>query len=178
LADGAAQRDFQRADAVLAELEQDIAATLADIHQLVYDLRPPTLDELGPVAAIRESAARYAPAPASDPEARRVRVEAPERLPVMPAAVEVAAFRIVQEALNNVVRHARARTCLIRLRIEDGLRVEIVDDGVGLPATRDPERAGVGLASLRERAAELGGTCAIESASGGGTRVMAHLPWG
>ena len=174
---GTAPGDLQRADELLSELERDIAATLADIRSLVYDLRPPTLDELGLVAAIRESAARYAPGPDNNPQALRVRVEAPERLPAMPAAVEVAAFRITQEAFNNVVRHARARNCLIRLKIEDGLWVEIVDDGVGLPTIRDPERAGVGLASLRERAAELGGTCSIECPVGGGTRILAHIPW-
>src|SRR5262249_35147152 len=102
---------------------------------------------------------------------------APDHLPAMPAAVEVAAFRITQEALNNVARHARARNCVIMLKIDAGLRVEIVDDGVGLPATRDAEHGGGGLAPVRERAAELGGTCTVEAVPGGGTRVWAHLPF-
>jgi len=163
---------------VLAELERDIASTLADVRRLVYDLRPPTLDELGLVAAIRESAARYAPATARIPNSLRITLEAPERLPALPAAVEVAAFRITQEALTNVLRHAQARTCRICLRVEDGLWVEITDDGIGLPAADDQHRTGVGLASMRERAAELGGTCVIETPPAGGTRVLAHLPLG
>ncbi|MBI4494690.1 MAG: hypothetical protein HY690_18085 [Chloroflexi bacterium] len=102
-----------------------------------------------------------------------VSVEAPEALPPLPAAVEVAAYRIALEALTNVARHACARTCTIRLALADALELEIVDDGIGLPAN---PRAGVGLASMRERAAELGGTCTIEPTSVGGTRVLARLP--
>jgi signal transduction histidine kinase len=169
-------QDIATADSVLAELERDIAAALTDIRRLVYDLRPPTLDELGLVAAIRESAARYAPTATPNANALRITVDAPERLSPLPAAVEVAAFRITQEALTNVVRHAQARMCLIRLKLEDGLWVEITDDGVGLPAPQNEHPAGVGLASMRERAEELGGTCTIESLPTGGTRVLARLP--
>ena len=103
-----------------------------------------------------------------------VKVDAPARLPALPAAVEVAAYRIVQEALTNVVRHACAHTCLIRLALEAGvLCLEIADDGAGLPAER---RAGVGLRSMRERAEELGGSLAVEAVPTGGTRVRARLP--
>jgi two-component system, NarL family, sensor kinase len=103
----------------------------------------------------------------------RVVVEAPEDLPTLAAAVEVGVYRIAQEALTNVARHARARTCVVRLSINDGVALEIIDDGVGIPAERN---AGVGLASMRERASELGGTCLIQSVSGGGTRVLVRLP--
>ncbi len=83
-------------------------------------------------------------------------------------------YRIVQEALTNVARHARARRCSIRLSVGDGeLEVEITDDGVGLP---EGYRFGVGLASMRERAEELGGTCAVEKGADSGTRVRAVLP--
>jgi signal transduction histidine kinase len=140
---------------------------LTDIRRLVYDLRPPALDELGLVEAVREAAAQYGENELS------ISVRAPERLPLLPAAVEVAAYRIVQEALTNVVRHARAGACLVRLSLSDVLELEITDDGVGLPADR---RAGVGLSSMRERAAELGGTCVIESTPSGGARVLARLP--
>ncbi|PLS82771.1 MAG: hypothetical protein CYG60_23590, partial [Actinobacteria bacterium] len=98
-------------------------------------------------------------------------------LPPLPAAVEVAAYRIVQEALTNVTRHARAGACSVRLTCCKGqpLTVEITDDGVG-----PPERSlgGVGLHSMRERAAELGGTYEISPASPSGTRVLARLPIG
>jgi CheY-like chemotaxis protein len=100
-------------------------------------------------------------------------VDAPEALLSLPAAVEVAAYRIVQEALMNVARHAHARTCTIRLALDEGQRVEVSDDGVGLP---ESYRAGVGLASMRERALELGSHCTIERQNGVGTRVQAWLP--
>jgi signal transduction histidine kinase len=93
--------------------------------------------------------------------------------------VEVAAYHIAREALTNVVRHSRAKHCNLRLALqeEDGgrLYLSIEDDGQGLP---DSVRTGVGLASMRERAAELGGLCNIESQPGAGTRVTAVLPLG
>jgi signal transduction histidine kinase len=101
--------------------------------------------------------------------------DAPERPPPLPAAVEVAAYRIAQEAFTNVVRHADARQCVVRLAIAAGrLDLAVSDDGRGLPEQR---RAGVGLYSMRERAAELGGTCAIEVGSVVGTRVSVCLPY-
>jgi two-component system, NarL family, sensor kinase len=100
-------------------------------------------------------------------------VEAPEDLPNLPAAVEVAIYRITQEALTNVVRHARARTCVVQLAVNDDVTLEIVDDGVGISAERS---AGVGLSSMHERASELGGSCIIESTREGGTRVLSRLP--
>jgi signal transduction histidine kinase len=87
--------------------------------------------------------------------------------------VEVAAFRIALEAITNVIRHAGARHCDVRLSVDDALLLEVVDDGRGLAADRP---AGVGLDSMRERAAELGGWCRIEGLPGGGTRVHASLP--
>jgi len=172
-------RDKAAADALLAELGDDIEATIADIRRLVYDLRPPALDELGFIGAIHERVATHHGHPAADDSGGCdtklvVMVDAPERLPALPAAVEVAAYRIVQEALTNVVRHACAHTCLIRLALEAGvLCVEIADDGAGLPAER---RAGVGLHSMRERAEELGGSLSVELVPTGGTRVRAQLP--
>jgi signal transduction histidine kinase len=163
--------DPAAADALLAELERDTEAALTDIRRLVYDLRPPALDELGLVGAIRENILQYRTA-----DGLRVAVDAPDAMPPLPAAVEVAAYRIAQEALTNVVRHARAQRCVIILTRDDarpGLILEIRDDGIGLPTER---RAGVGLTSMRERAQELGGTCVIESRAEGGTRVFARLP--
>ena len=155
------------------KLRTEIRATVGDVRRLVYDLRPPALDELGLVEAVRERALRY---DAGD-KGFRVKVVAPEELPPLPAAVEVAAYRIVQEALTNVSRHAKARSCTVRLACPTGqtLDVEVADDGVGLPDT--PE-GGVGLSSMRERAAELGGECEIgrPSRATNGTRVFARLP--
>lgn len=140
---------------------------IADIRRLVYDLRPPTLDELGLAGAIHQTATGY------EGDGLLISVQVPDYLPPLPAAVEVAAYRIVQEALTNVVRHAQAPTCTIQLSLADGLEIEISDDGVGLPAER---HLGIGLTSMKERAAELGGSCVVEQAPGGGTRVRAHLP--
>jgi signal transduction histidine kinase len=161
-------REPEAADALLAGLKVQTQQAISDIRRLVYDLRPPALDELGLIPAIREQAASYGP------YGLDVSVEAAESLPPLPAAVEVAVYRIVQEALTNVARHARARACRIRLSIGEKLELEIADDGIGLPEDR---RAGVGLSSMRERAAELGGICILEpSGPAGGTRVLARLP--
>jgi signal transduction histidine kinase len=154
-------------DSILLEARGDIQTTIEDVRRLVYDLRPPTLDELGLTGAIRESVVGF------EHDGLLVTVRAPEHLPPLPAAVEVAAYRIIQEALTNVVRHAAAQTCTVELAIHDGLDVDVTDDGVGLPGRW---HLGVGLTSMRERARELGGTCVTERAPGGGTRVRAHLP--
>ncbi|MFN2497297.1 MAG: sensor histidine kinase, partial [Pseudonocardiaceae bacterium] len=91
----------------------------------------------------------------------------------LPAAVEVAALRIVAEALTNMARHSRAHTCRVTVHRNGVLRVEVVDDGVGLPSSVRP---GVGLHSMQERVAELGGHCLIVPAPGGGTAVRVELP--
>jgi signal transduction histidine kinase len=154
------------------KLRSAIRATVGDVRRLVYDLRPPALDELGLVEAMRQRASRLG----VGDEGFLATVEAPDELPSLPAAVEVAAYRIVQEALTNVSRHARASACTVRLACADGraLTIEVTDDGVGLPDT--PE-GGVGLSSMRERAAELGGECEIVRSRPSGTRVFARLPF-
>jgi len=167
-------RDPATVETLLLELNGDIESTVGDIRRLVYNLRPPALDDLGLPGAIRERVAHYTISKEADQaNALHVEFEAPERLPPLPAAVEVAVYRIVQEALTNVVRHAHARTCHIRLLLDDVLTVEICDDGVGRPAE---QRIGVGIRSMHERAAELDGTCVVEPLPTGGTRVLAHLP--
>jgi signal transduction histidine kinase len=169
------RHDLDAADAEVLDLQAEIRSAVADIRRLVYALRPPTLDELGLIGAIRQYAAQYdLPGTRSESDGcLRVAVEAPEQLPALPAAVEVAAYRIVQEALTNVARHAHARACTICLTIADEFQMEISDDGVGFPAE---SCAGVGLLSMRERAAESGGSCLVESAPGRGTRILVHLP--
>ena len=162
--------DPASADAQLARLERGIQALLADIRRLVYALRPPALDELGLVGALRQQAATFATAPDTP---LQVQVDAADELPPLPAAVEVAAYRIATEAITNVSRHDHARTCTIRLVLDGNLQLEVRDDGAGLPAGY---QAGIGLASMRERAAELGGSCTIQPGPAGGTRVLAHFP--
>ena len=159
------------ATALVKELQTEIRATVGNIRRLVYDLRPPTLDELGLLAAVRERAAQYTNAPGGV----HITVDAPAELPALPAAVEVAAYRIVQEALENISKHSQAHQCTIRFANHNGLEIEIMDDGIGLPPNITP---GVGLRSMRERAEELGGSCVIDRCVSSGTRVLAHLPIG
>jgi signal transduction histidine kinase len=161
--------DPAAADELVVELRDELRSAISDIRRLVYDLRPPALDDLGLAEALRRLAERYG----SNGEQLHVLVEAPEDLPNLPAAVEVAIYRIAHEALTNVARHAQARRCVVRLAVNDDVMLEIVDDGVGIPQGRS---AGVGLSSMRERASELGGTCVVESAPQGGTRVLVRLP--
>jgi signal transduction histidine kinase len=161
--------DPDTADEVVVELRQELRSAISDIRRLVYDLRPPALDDLGLVEALRQLAERYG----SKDGPLRIVVELSEDLRNLPAAVEVAVYRITQEALTNVARHARARTCVVQLVVDDDVELEIVDDGVGISAERN---AGVGLSSMNERASELGGNCIVESTREGGTRVLARLP--
>jgi signal transduction histidine kinase len=159
----------EAAEELVVELREELHAAIAEIRRLVYGLRPPALDELGLVSALRQLAERYG----SEGERLSVLVEAPEDLPHLPAAVEVAVYRIAQEALTNVVRHAQAKSCIVRLAVNEEVALDIVDDGIGIPGKRT---AGVGLSSMYERAAELGGRCVIESSPKGGTQVLVRLP--
>jgi signal transduction histidine kinase len=157
------------ADELVVELREELKGAISDIRRLVYGLRPPALDDLGLAEALRRLAERYG----SEGEHPRVSVKAPEDLPDLPAAIEVAVYRIAQEALTNVARHAKAQGCMVRLAVDGDVELEIIDDGVGIPAGRN---AGVGLSSMRERASELGGSCLIDSVPEGGTRVIVRLP--
>ena len=161
--------DPAAAEALAGELRAELRTAIADIRRLVHGLRPPALDELGLAGAVHRLADR-----AAGGDGPRIDVEVSRTLPALPAAVEVGAYRIVQEAVTNALRHAAARTCRVRLAIDgDDLLVEVTDDGAGWPSDAVP---GVGLASMRERAAEMGGTCRVEPAPGGGTAVRARLP--
>jgi two-component system, NarL family, sensor kinase len=169
-ADTLLDRDLPAARTLLAETRGQMQASLADIRRLVYDLRPPTLDEWGLVDALREQVAHYAL------DDVRVTIEASASLPPLSAAVEVAEYRIALEALANVVKHAHATSCAIRFSlVGNSLVVEIEDDGVGRAAGTHP---GVGMRAMRERAAELGGSCTIEDAAPQGTLVRASIPLG
>ncbi len=161
------------AETLLNDLIVHTQEAVADIRRLVYALRPPALDELGLIPALQEQVLLYSD---QRPHEIHISLEAPERLPPLPAAVEVAIFRIAQEALTNVVRHSQASRCTVRLEMcEQGrqMELEIEDNGRGLVPGRS---AGVGLASMRERAEELGGTCEVKQAYPDGTCVQVRLP--
>ncbi|MFC0528956.1 sensor histidine kinase [Phytohabitans kaempferiae] len=227
-AEAAQDATGDEAKALLARVVDDAESAVGDVRRLVEGLRPPALDSLGLVGALR---AHVAGLPAGAP---RVTVDAADPLPPLPAATEVAAYRIVLEAVTNVVRHARASSATVTLRLADArLTLEVADDGrgqvprqptaTGAPAPRGADGAGpaasgadgagpaasgadgagpaasgadgagpaasgadgagpaagsaggVGIMSMRERAAELGGTLTVVSGTGG-TRVRAELP--
>jgi two-component system, NarL family, sensor kinase len=155
---------------LLGKLKAETQRAVADVRRIVYGLRPPTLDEFGLVGSLREEVGRLQ----YEAPSLTVSLDAPaDGLADLPAAVEVACYRIVTEALTNVTRHAHATRCSVRLRLNHGLDVNICDDGVGLP---EGWRAGVGIASMRERVTELGGDLVIEPSLPHGTRINAHLP--
>jgi signal transduction histidine kinase len=154
---------------LLKELKGQVKGSVAEIRRLVYALRPPVLDEFGLVTAIREHVAPY-----TGPNGLKITFDIIDPMPSLPAAVEVAAYRITLEAFTNIVNHSQANSCHFVIRIEDtSLLLEVSDNGKGIPSNN---RAGVGFTSMRERAAELGGECTIENIPSGGTRVGARLP--
>jgi len=163
-------QDHEKADRLLKGVRQQAQEAITDIRRLVYNLRPPALDELGLLSALREHVAHY------QHQGLEVIFDTPQNLPPLPAAVEVAAYRIAQEALTNVAHHAEARHGLLHLSIDaETLYLEITDDGRGIPAGH---HIGVGLHAMHERASELGGSCTITRGSSGGTAVRVTLPLG
>lgn len=167
------------ADRKLADLRDELRAAVTEVRRLVLGLRPPALDELGLVGALRTRLARLDRGGIdADSPALAVRVDADDHLPPLSAAAEVAAFRIVEEAVTNVVKHARATRVTVTLRLEhESLLIAIADEGIGI--TPPGDGAGLGLQSIRERATELGGSVVIgPGVDGRGTLVRVTLPIG
>jgi signal transduction histidine kinase len=156
---------------LLGKLKAETQRAVTDVRRIVYGLRPPALDDFGLIGSLREEVGRLQ----YEAPALTVTLDAPDgELPDLPAAAEVACYRIVTEALTNITRHALATKCSVRIRLDNNyLDVVVRDDGVGLP---EGWRAGVGIASMRERVAELGGDLVIEPALPHGTRINARMP--
>jgi signal transduction histidine kinase len=156
---------------LLGKLKAETQRAVTDVRRIVYGLRPPALDDFGLIGSLREEVGRLK----YEAPALTVTLDAPDSEPPdLPAATEVACYRIVTEALTNITRHALATKCTVRIRLENqDLDVEVRDDGVGLP---EGWRAGVGITSMRERVTELGGELVIEPALPHGTRINARLP--
>jgi signal transduction histidine kinase len=151
----------------LLELRDGVQSTVVDVRRIVEGLRPPALDELGLAGALEQLAGRLGDA---GTPAIEICVSSGE----LPAAVEVAAYRIVQEALTNAVRHAQADHVSVSVvAMPECLAVTVADDGVGIVV---PRAGGVGLGSMRERADEIGGSVRYDARSGTGTTVVARLP--
>jgi signal transduction histidine kinase len=162
-----ARTDLAQAASVAEGLEAGLQAAAEQVRHIAYDLRPPLLDDQGLVSAVRDRVQHVA-----ESNGLRVQVDAEDTGP-LPAAVELAALRIVTESVSNVRRHAHAQRCTVSLnRLRNHLRVEVHDDGRGFDL-RAP--SGIGLSSISERAAELGGHCDIAS-SPDGTTVRVWLP--
>jgi signal transduction histidine kinase len=154
---------------LLDEIRGDIRSVIADVRRLARELRPPALDSLGLAGAIGQQASALGGSTGPS-----IVVQVDDPLPALPAAVEVAAYRIAVEAMTNVGRHAGATTCTVRLAVDrDGLLVEVADDGRGIDPGAD---VGVGMRSIDERAAEVGGEVDVQPGPGGGTIVRARLP--
>ena len=154
----------------LIDLRAQTLEAIDSVRQLSYDLRPAVLDQFGLVGALREQTERLN---SVEPGSTRFQFESPDSVDSLPAAVEVAVYRIASEAITNVVRHANAGQCRVRLTMNGALELEVRDDGRGLPKLY---RAGIGLASMRERAAEVGGKLEVARGVPHGTLVLASFP--
>lgn len=155
-------------DAVLVDqIGGQAQEAIADIRRLVYELRPPALDQFGLTTAISEQARHMSG------RATRFSVQAPEEIPGLPAAVEVAVYRIALEGMTNASRHSGGRSCEVRIAVDEALSVTVEDDGVGIDGNA---AQGVGLRSMRERTEELGGTFVITDRASAGTFLRAEFP--
>jgi len=159
--------DPDGAHTLLSEVLDQTEVAVQETRRVAHAHRPPALDTLGLVPALESHIAHVAAVP--------VRFDVPDTLPPLPAAVEVAAYRIALEAIQNVAAHAQARSCVLHLTYDEhGLTLEVVDDGLGIPSIHP---VGLGLQSMTERAAELGGTLTVQPRPRGpGTMVRAVLP--
>jgi signal transduction histidine kinase len=156
-------------DALLRTVRAEASAAVGEIRRLVYGMRPPALDELGLVGALRQWALQMRTA---DGRPLAVDVRAPDPLRELPASVEVAAYRIAVEALTNAARHSGSDHAALEIGLDDEqLTLEVRDFGRDATAWH----AGVGMASMAERAAEIGGTVHASPTPDGG-RVTARLP--
>jgi len=158
-----------RTDSLLVELRGDAKQAIGDLRRIIYDLRPAPLDELGLLGALGEQVDRFAH------QGLSVTLRTPPALPVLPAAVEVAAYRICTEALTNVARHAQASRATVTVSVDDGFCLDVQDDGTASTANSNGWRPGMGLVSMAERVAEVGGTLQAGPTPTGG-RVQASLP--
>jgi signal transduction histidine kinase len=158
---------------VLQELNQKLNGTITQVRALAHQLHPPELEVLGLEHALREQAQMH--------PNLTIRFDVPNPLPILPAAVETAAYYIILEAITNIEKHAAAGSCLIHLRSSELialhstlLTMEISDNGVGFTERKSD---GLGLLSMQGRAVEVGGTCQVISNAAGGTIVLVSLPF-
>ncbi|MEM7738141.1 MAG: histidine kinase [Deinococcota bacterium] len=153
---------------VLKTIEEKMTATLAEVRSLVHDLYPTAIDQLGLQEALRTELSSF------EHDDLSIGFNVTGNLENLPAATEVASYRIIMEAVHNIVKHAKASQAEIRMKSQSmNLHIHICDDGVGLAA---PTADGLGLQSIRERAEELGGSVEFVDGQRGGTCVLVSLP--
>ena len=175
------RRDEESAARLLAQLEDELLGAIAALRRLTDDIRPNALDQFGLVEAIRLHAMALSDHVSSAGGGElRIDVHVEGELSTLELPVRVAVYHIICEALTNMARHSRARSCVVWIRldgrIDATLVVEVVDDGIGIPGGETPPWSGVGLRSMRDRTVEVGGVWAIEPGVLGGTRVAATFP--
>jgi two-component system, NarL family, sensor kinase len=165
--------DLTAAEQTIEHVAVTTKSVIGELRRVVDDLRPAALGQLDLVSAIRVQTAAFTHS--AGPRAGfRVDVDAADPLGVLPAAVEVAAYRIATEAVTNAARHSQASRCRVQLLMAQGaLLVQVRDNGIGLAADTSP---GVGMHSMHERTAELGGSFSARPDIGGGTLISARLP--
>ncbi|MCB0857390.1 MAG: hypothetical protein KDB57_04615 [Solirubrobacterales bacterium] len=161
------ERVSEEDEALVDQLGAQAQEAIVDIRRLVYELRPPALDQYGLVSGLSEQARRMSS------EATAFSVRAPEEMPALPAAIEVAVYRIALEAMTNAARHSGASSCEVNISVEGPVSLTVEDDGVGIDTTA---AHGVGLRSMRERTDELGGAFAVGVRNSGGTTLRAEFP--
>jgi len=152
---------------LVGRLRSETASSLEEVRRIIDGLRPGALESADLLSLLRIRAQHLS---AATPV--RVTVRAPERMPVLAPEVEGAALRIAEEALTNVVKHAGATTCVVTVALDDALHLEVRDDGRGYDG---PREGGVGIGSMRHRAAQLGGRCEVRG-DAQGTVVSVSLP--
>lgn len=161
--------DVKRVDALLLELENGVERAIAEVRQVVDELRPPAIDDLGLFEAIHQRVQDL-----TGGSGIKMTLDFHGPLPELLAAVEVASYRIVIEAVMNVLKHAQAQACQIELKVlETSLWITVQDDGIGQARLNE---TGVGIGAMRERCEELGGRFEINTAETGGVRILAMLP--
>ncbi|WP_341406031.1 sensor histidine kinase [Luteolibacter soli] len=157
----------------LVEAEEQVAQLLTGVQSIAADLRPDALDRLGLQEALMQEAGRF-----QERTGIEVTVNAGELPGDIPPAVATAAYRIFQEAMTNVVRHAGAAHVAVRCTADgSALRLTVADDGKGMPAEAERGRQAIGLLGMRERTELCGGSFRVCSSEGEGTEVSAMMPW-
>ena len=169
------ERESADQQAVIArcrEVKQIADNVLENLHRLSVDLRPAALDHLGLEAALRQHAEMV-----SDQHKLPVQFVTVGKIERLPGDVETAVYRIVQEALTNIVRHAQAtRVDILLERQPESIMVVVEDNGMGMDVN-EPLYDRLGLVGMRERADMLGGTLTVESSTGKGTTIFLEVPW-